>query len=309
MTRNISIEDIDRFICEPVQPENVDTIKAFVLKQFERGETRPEWCFIIDEGPKYLARAICFTFPGWHPEYRISFVAFDEALELERRASFLHDVADRMGKQSGASTFTYEIRTSNEKYDATIGLLRQAGFSCSSSRLRYRLDVSSFDLLRELPPQLKERSFADVGKEKFIEAFQVITNSSFDTEDVLRNIQYGRVDAARHFFDMLCSRDSSLDRWRLYINPHNEFVGIVIPQLLGDSTSIGTVGYIGVETSMRAKGYGGLILRRAVSILAEAGVAEMVDECDSINRSAIKLLEDAGYKRQYEKELWKLVMA
>lgn len=306
MVRSISIGELERFICEPEQPENLERVRAFFKRQLESGETKPEWCYVLDNGANFLARIIVFTFPEAHPEYGITYFAFERELSFENRTSFIRKVTQKMHQQVGATIFTHEQRTSSEKYDSNIKLLQGAGFSLSSSRLRYTLNVSSFEPLTELPIELTEHSIADVGAEEFIKALQIVISNSSDTEDILRINEHGAENAARQFFEMLSTRDSFLERWKMYLTSSGEFVGLVIPQFLGNRTDIGTVGYIGVNPPVRSKGYGGLILRRAVSMLAQAGAIEMIDECDSANTSGIRILEQTGYERQYEKELWKL---
>ncbi|HEY6171766.1 MAG TPA: GNAT family N-acetyltransferase [Candidatus Kapabacteria bacterium] len=308
MVRSISIGELDRFISEPEEPENLERVRTFFIKQLESGETRPEWCFVLDNGANFLARIIVFTFPRAHPEYGITFFAFDRELSFGSRASFIKEVALRMHEKVGASIFTHEQRTSSEKYNANIALLQGAGFSLCSSRLRYTLDVSSFEPLIKLPAELIEHSIADVGTEEFIKALPVIISNSLDSEDILRIKEYGAVNAARHFYQMLSSRDTSLEQWKIYFTSTGDLIGVVIPQFFGDSKDTGTIGYIGINPTMRSKGYGRLILKRALSIMAQEGALKMVDECDSANASAAHILEQIGYKRQYEKEIRKLVI-
>jgi RimJ/RimL family protein N-acetyltransferase len=301
----IRYEEIERFISEPVKPSNLEDVRQFFDMQLETGETNLSWCFALDDGIKFSARIAYYTFPGVHPEYGIGMFAFDPLLNENELTEFLNKTTQSMNSLNGASIFTLEVRKPSARYEEIVPLFRSAGFAYSSARVRFNLDLGSHPPNERLPQELIERSGDEAGEEEFIKALAIITSDSLDTEDQLRIRTFGLLEAAKNYFIMERSRDTSIERWKLYYTLENDFAGLVIPQLFGNNKTHGTIGHIGVNPTMRRKGYGSAILSRAHAILFNAGVTTMVDECDSLNIPSRKILQQTGYVPQYEKEYYK----
>lgn len=273
--------------------------------QFETGESKNDWCFVLSDESKFLARILFFTFPGMHPEYGLKFFAVDKSLSRNATITFIHDALMSMNKLNGASIFTLEVQNPGENFVERTELFQSAGFSFSSARTRYHLDLQEQYSNIILPQELTERSAQEVGDEEFIRGLAIITTESLDTEDRLRIKSYGALQGAKKYFTMERSRDLNMNRWKLYYTLSGEFAGLVIPQFLGKSKTTGTIGHIGVTPLLRGKGFGRSILLRAHQILVADGAITMVDECDDLNFPIKAILEQTGYQKQYVKEYYK----
>jgi predicted acetyltransferase len=170
--------------------------------------------------------------------------------------------------------------------------------------MRYHLDLTVRPPQQNIPSELIERSGEEAGEKEFIRGISIITSDSLDTEDQLRIKTFGLEQAAKNFFTMERSRDTSMERWKFYYTKSGEFAGLVIPQFLHQNIK-GTIGHIGVAPKLRGNGYGKFILTRAHQILAAEGVSLMVDDCDDTNIPSKKIMENAGYKKQFTKEYYK----
>jgi len=304
--RTITPDEFERFLVEPLPPRDLEAARKFLRMQLDTGETRPEWCFVLESGGKFVARVLCYTFPGAHPEYGIYYFRFMPEMPLAERKSFILEVTKRMHDLYGARSFTHQQRTSSDRYDENVALFRACGFTHSSSRILYKLDLTTKSF-GAVPSELTERSVTDAGEDEFLRAFQIITADTLDTEDRLRNETFGAYGGAKSFFEMMIVRDTSCDRWKLYYAPSGEIAGLSIPQFFGTSTDA-TIGYLGITPGYREKGYAKAILNRAHQLLAEDGALRMFDECDAQNIPAKRTIEQAGYTFEYEKEHWILTI-
>ena len=305
--RSIDNSELEKFISQPTIPPNIDDVRSFLQMQYETGESKPEWSFVLEDDNKFLARIPFYTFPGGHPEYGILLYSSSPDIEEEEKISFICSAAEAMNAVNGARIFTLEVRNPSEKYGPLTSIFQSSGFSFSSSRTRYHLDLALH------PPEIHptgliERSGEEMGEEEFIRALAIITSDSLDTEDQLRIKTAGLEQAARNFFTMERSRDTSMERWKLFYTPVGEFAGLVIPQFFHEKIK-GTIGHIGVAPAMRGKGYGKFILSRGHEILASEGVSFMVDDCDDANFPSKKIMEKAGYEKQFTKEYYKKELA
>lgn len=306
--RSIEESGIDRFLSEPIKPQDIEAFRSFFNMQLKTGETKLQWCFVLDNGLRFSARILFATFPGMHPEYGAMMFAADESLSNDNCIEFLSKTTEMMKSLIGASIFTLEARTSSINYQRHVSLFRSAGFEYSSARTRYNLDLQVNTPTTIMPMDFTEVSADQAGEEEFIRGLGIITSNSLDTEDRLRIEQFGVETAAKNFYVMERSRDTSIEKWKLFYTQAGNFAGLVIPQFFGNNKEQGTIGHIGIDPSIRGKGFGRAILSRAHKILADEGVVTMVDECDILNVPAAKILLRTGYMFQYQKEYYKKVL-
>jgi len=287
---------LDAFARVGDHPLGVDGFANAVRDLWASGESRPEWCFVVEENGKWIGR-VGYTgsdltphelgMMGLHIPWRGDYLAagiplLRESLRAMRASGRTH--LER--RLSSISDFVSEQRALLEK----IGL-PLAQEKIALSRVDSKPPMTG-------PEHLSFRSLEDVGEQAFVDAVRRVTDGTLDRIDQAERNIMGHAEHARVYLHFLKIADCQPGWWQLGYAPDGALVGLVIPQSFGDG--IGAINYIGVVPQQRGKGYGYELLLKGTAIMQHAGLREMIADVDVLNPPMIRAFEQVGYVHKVE---------
>jgi RimJ/RimL family protein N-acetyltransferase len=299
IVRKTEAHEIDAFVRSYGHPGYRNWIKRL----FKTGETRPEWCFIIEENGAPngapIGRALYFQYEGNESEMNlVGLVLPWEGDYLEAGERLLRESIKEL-QAGGMHKLESRCDTRHEHHKEMMSLFEQLGFELIQDKHRYVLA----DLNREYrhDNRLVFRTLGQVGEGEFTTAIERVTVDTLDRVDSRDVERLGSTESAREYFNILKSIDHNPDHWLLAYDENDEPVGLVVAQNLSDTT--GCINYIGVIPEYRGNGYSRDLLIEASELLRGVGsVEEIIADIDTENRPLEAALASLGYTKS--KSMW-----
>ena len=295
LVRNIEKHEIDVFVRSYGHPGYENWIKRL----FRTGETRPEWCFVVEEDGSHIGSAIYFQYEGNESEMNlVGLVLPWEGDYLEAGERLLQESTKEL-QASGIHKLESRCDTRHKHHREMISLFEQLGFELIQDKHRYVLA----DLNREYEHgnRLVFRTLGQVGEGEFTTAIERVTVDTLDRVDSKDVEILGSETSAREYFNILKSIDHNPDHWLLAYDESDELVGLVVAQNLSEAA--GCINYIGVIPEHRGNGYSRDLLIEASELLRGVGsVEEIIADIDTENRPLEAALASLGYTRS--KSMW-----
>jgi GNAT superfamily N-acetyltransferase len=188
--------------------------------------------------------------------------------------------------RDGALVFTSD----SPKNAELVGALERAGFTVEKKKA-----LVGRGLEGELPGQGIGFAFvplAEVGRRRFVE---VMTEAA--EGDPFESME-GR-DADADFEELVELAGNRYDPWSWFLAlVDGEVVGVLLPQILPDAESEGTLFYVGVLPRFRGRGYGRALHAAGLSMLAERGAVGYFGSTDTRNEPMLRVFARNGCERR-----------
>lgn len=266
----------------------------FLKGWFQEGMTKPQWCFVVDDGVSFKGRIIYWTFPNQPNSYKIASLKLPHHDEEE-----FFSIGEKLITESCKTVsdgknveFEYHLYSKgNDYFDNYKKLLQHCGFVSTQEKNSFLLEVS---IEEQSSSDITFRNLTEVGEEDFIKAIELVSVNTLDTDDQLSIEKLGSEGAALDYYNTLKSIDLQADWWQLAYDNQGNLIGLVVPQKLDETC--GAINYIGVVPGKRGNGYVKELLIKGTSILNEHGLDKVVADIDDKNYPLKKTLEKLGYK-------------
>jgi ribosomal protein S18 acetylase RimI-like enzyme len=277
-------------------------MEAHVTELWSSGESRPAWSFVARSGDVVAARLLYWSLPSKPEDMFIG--AFRVRKSPEAFAAGLALLAGSLDLMApyGPRLVDARIQLAREADpDLKRRILLAAGFRMAQEKLHVVRPGN--EPVAGPGWSLRYRTLAEVGNEAFVEAIERVTNGTLDRSDLMTIERLGTHAAARAYFDTLSDLHLDPEAWELAFDDAGELVGLVVPQLL--EPGLGTVNYIGVIPSMRGRGLGVELIRRALStISARYDVEKVIADTDLGNMPTREAVRKAGFSEDGVTEIY-----
>lgn len=298
--RPVTPGDLDLFIDAAGFPEHRNEVRQYMKRMLDAGSMRPDWCFVAEDEGHPLGRVALWTLPGMEEPFAI--VLFDvkrddEHVQVGRR--LLEEVLAE-ARTLGAEEIEHVIddppmRPQFQHHPRRrIELLEGVGFTFrrETGRFEWRGEGSRVE-----PGWLSFRTLEEVGEAAFVDAMEIVSESTLDREILEERQRLGARRAAREFFDDAQRVEHDPSWWRLAYTPDGQLVGLVMP---AEPPGFLTIFYIGVLPGMRGRGYVDDLLAAGTTLLLERkddNDKPLIADTDIANTPMAGAFERAGWTR------------
>ncbi|MEM7535007.1 MAG: hypothetical protein AAF639_22720 [Chloroflexota bacterium] len=330
---SISESQLDLFVNIPQQitsdgggnesEEDSTALRQQIRSLWAAGQSRPEWCFVIEEHGEYVGRVAYVSYDELDAPDATEKTVWPTALKLpwaencvEVGVTLLDESLRRLWDQ-GITTARCTIGEHDLTVDEQILIFESAGFHVMQGKTAY-----TYDLWQEqpaLPTGLVFRSLTEVDETAFIDAIQQILVGTLDQADQAKIVAVGLEQVAKDMFETPQGTPWHYEPnwWQLAYQVDNQtgtetLVGVIQPLAFANSLDTttgcmteGTIGYIGVVPEQRGKGYINALLTQVHILLQEAGLESMYCDTDSNNWPISQAFMRAGYARDGVRWLYK----
>ena len=289
--RSIKKSEIELFV---KLNDNPNRFKETVKGLWQRGLSKPKWCFIIEDQDEIIGRV-----GYWTPDNESGAVIF--GLKLPWESSNLLKIGKNLLKESMSAMKGYGIKqidsqiasSDGKKYAFSKILYEQVGLEVIQSKKSYILKTDDYE--KQEQNRLQYTSLESVGKDFFLDVIVEVTKNTLDNEDQLNIEDLGAKEAAEQHFSSLKAIDYSPKDW-LIGKSDNDVIGLVIPQILFED--VGTINYIGVIPDKRGKNYVKDLLAQGVENLIKRDVRKIIADIDVENYPMENALKTMGFKEE-----------
>jgi ribosomal protein S18 acetylase RimI-like enzyme len=270
-------------------PERTGRLQTYLAE----GYSRPEWCFVAEEGGQFLGRCLYWALPAFaHP----SDIAI---LELPWVGDYLQ-IGTELLRESlaqvrslGSTSIDCLIEVPPATFpEKRVHLLEQVGFSLVRHGLRWEWTPRS--PLPEPAARLSFRTLQDVGDAVFIDAIRRVAEGSLDSWLKLNATRLGAERAAREHFETARTLKHEPHWWQLAYDGEGDLVGLVMAAHNG---AFPIIEFIGVVPEQRGHGYVDDLLAMGTSVLASAGATHIRADTDVGNAPMSNAFRRAGYEQ------------
>jgi len=267
------------------------TFKKAVEELWERGVSKPEWCFVLEKEGKVLGRLGFLSASEKTGKFKLFGLILPGEKENQKAAELLLKDSLRAMEKAGAREVIYQLHFEAGSFpEKEARLLKKAGMDERQIKLSFFLQVADFKPLEK--NRLQFRAVREVGTPFYIDLIAEVTRGTFDREDLSAVERLGAQRAAEEYFSTLQKIDPSLENWLAGFQ-EDRAVGLVIPQIL--SPGLGAINYIGVGPHFRGCGYSKDLLDRGIKNLLERDVQEVIADIDEKNLPMEKALQNTGF--------------
>jgi ribosomal protein S18 acetylase RimI-like enzyme len=295
-------------------PSRHDRLAAHLAEQWASGASRPEWCFVAEEGDEIVGRIAYWTRPRvspgarfvnpllfdlpWRGDYRrIGSRLLTESLDALRREGATH--AD-LGVDAPTDFDPQVARCVGE-------LLTEHGWELTRETLRFdwrRPPAASQSASWAAPEgrrRLSARSLEEVGEEAFVDAIRRALEGTLNRGTAREVALTGAARKARGLLDgarrLVCDGGWRADAgwWRLGYTGGGALAGFVMPAV--NASGDGVLWWIGVVPEQRGRGYVDDLLTWVVETLVQAGVRRIVADTDVENWPMARAFRRTGWRQ------------
>jgi RimJ/RimL family protein N-acetyltransferase len=298
--RPVPPEDLGHFIQAAGSPDHHKEIDHYLRRMVAAGSMRPEWCFIAEEGYRHVGRVAFWTLPGVEEPFALVLLDVDwegdYAAVGTRLLEYTLDAARALGAEDIEHVIDVPpIRPQFQHHaQKRIELLNSVGFYL-------RRETGRYERRKTEPPtepgRLSFRTLEEIGKERFIEAMERVSEGTLDREIRAEREKLGTKRAAQEFFDDAGRVQHDASWWRLAYAPNGELAGLIMP---AEPPGFLTIFYVGVVPDMRGRGYVNDLLATGTATLLEAGRKNdkpLIADTDISNAPMAAAFERAGWTR------------
>jgi ribosomal protein S18 acetylase RimI-like enzyme len=270
---------------------------GWVHRLWERGESRPAWCFIAEEAGTPVARLAYLSFPSAPDEVQLFALHLPRDDEYMRVGRPLLMESLCMMRGEGARTLECQFAIGAPHAAERSALCEMIGLPLAQRKERFLMEHGDPAPLPDAG--LLWRSLVEVGEETFLAAMERVSIGGLDRLNGTVIAERGLPLFARDLLAILRALDDQPAWWELAYDRWGALVGLIVPQRFtpGD----GAINYIGVVPEMRGRGYVDAMLLRGVGRLRENGVARIIGDTDSENIPMASALLRAGFAAMGER--------
>lgn len=291
--RPITRDELDLFATFSPDPEANQELHDYILRQWDSGFSRPEWCFMQSDSAILAMRAVYWSlpnaaFPGaiarlelpWHTDY----------FGLGTR--FVRATLDR-ARDLGSTSLTCLIETPPSTYpERRAEVLEALGFRLMRDGLRWEWLPTSTPV--HVPDRLTYRTLDDVGEPAFIDAIRCVSTGTRDSWIRSMIAESGPEAAAKQMYDDASTLPHEPHWWLLAYTSTGDLVGLV---MMCRNNFCPIVDYVGVVPEQRGRGYANDLLAMGTSIMQAEGAERIRGDTDRENHAMSKAFARLGYNQ------------
>ncbi|MEV0651147.1 mycothiol acetyltransferase [Phytomonospora sp. NPDC050363] len=277
------------------QGERNDATAAYLTDLLAKGCTRPEWCFVAEDGDgKLIGNIVLWSRPGG--EVPSDFVLFEAPWNDRELALRILRHGFAAAKGLGAEKIGHVLDGPAQgpqwqfEPETRVSLYTEAGLRPARDGRRFQWLAGS-----ELPaqdPRLTWRSLSELGEKPFVDLLERILADTADSlllEDVA---ELGLRGAAELILKDMSDMEHEPEWFEL---GYDESGDVAVVSLPARNPSYPVIGFVGVSPGHRGKGYSASVVARGTQILIANGATEIRGDCDAGNVAMYKGFESAGY--------------
>ena len=297
--RHILPTELTAFAQITDRPQSIERFSHMVTTMWDSGESKPAWCFVIENEGQLLGRigymtldgrADAVTIFGWTLPWDDDYLVLGTEL-LAKSVAIL--------RQQGVQTIQRELYSVWGTLNAQRETLEAAGFGELQAQCVYELAAAGSQV--NVPTRLQFKSLAEVGEVRFCELIQQATAGTPDRGIQQLIEQVGLEQFVIDSNHMLAAEHDVLDDWWCVAFSADKPIGFIQPVQFKNSTE-GNIAYLGVLPDMRGNGYGFDLLAAGTAKLLEAGIELIIGRTDTDNIPMQRTFEKLGY--QLESRVW-----
>lgn len=287
--RCIKENELDRFI----NLENNDIhLKNTLNEWFKEGKTKLEWCLVVQENNRFLARVFCWRNQSMKDDFKIAAFFIKDGENVLQLGKLLLIEMIRIIKLNGGKILEYHLYSKNNVNFNEFQVLFDS-FNFKKIQEKKSFNYSKDFIKHNYNRKLIYKSLKEVGEDAFIEAIELVSEKTLDVEDEINIKKIGAKNAAMEYYQILKEIDYNEDWWLLAYHEDDHLVGLVVPQKFSDT--LGAINYIGVVVNERGNGYVNNLIKKATNFLIEQNVNKILADIDVSNYPLDKALNRNGY--------------
>jgi GNAT superfamily N-acetyltransferase len=291
--RSISSDEKDLF-SEGETPEKAAGLRAYLDSQLAAGSIRPEWCFVAERDGRQLGRAALYAMPG--VDVPASIALLETSWDEPAAGPEVLRLVAAQARDLGAAELEYALDAPpvapRFQYHPAEqeAALRAAGFRLLRDGMRWRWTTDS-----PVPPQddrLTFRPLPEVGRETFVDVLGRTMEGTADADLADGVAKYGVRGAGEWIFDLMAKFDHQDEWYEIGFAPDGSPAAVSMPARNPGSA---VIGHVGVVPEHRRRGYATAVVARGVAVLAAAGAASVVGDCDAANTGIARAFAANGF--------------
>lgn len=277
-------------------PDQTDAL----MEMWKEGESRPDWCFVLEEGGEVVGRVGFSVLPTCPPEFLgelppdelflfglwlpwdddpvgVGLTLIPEAL---RRID--EDVPDRL-----------QVRTNVEVYPEhahRVALFDALGMDLFQEKQGFTWVDDGSPV--EVPDRLTFHTVDEAGRDHYRDVLAGVGEATLDRNDFYYRSHMDPQDWGSVYMTFL--DDSEAPMWLLALLPDGEPVGFVAVSEF-DEPDTATVAFIGVLPQHRGNGYIDDLLAAGTAAAQRQGFTSILSDVDTLNAPMMAAMERAGH--------------
>lgn len=290
-----SITDTKDFAV-PGAPDQTDALIAM----WEEGESRPDWCFVLEDGGQAIGRVGFSVEPTCPPEYLGDLppeelfvfglwlpweddpVGTGLALIPEALRQIAGDIPDRL-----------QVRTNVEVYPEhahRVALFEALGMDLFQEKQGFTwVDDGS---AVEVPGRLTFHTVDETGRDRYRDVLAAVGEATLDRNDFYYRSHMDPLDWGSVYMTFL--DDSVAPMWLLGLLPDGEPVGFVAVSDFAEPHTA-TIAFVGVLPQHRGNGYIDDLLAAGTAAAQSHAFTSMLSDVDTLNAPMMASMERAGH--------------
>ena len=297
LIRPIEAHELEAFVRITTDEAQALSILQYLQQLLEKDSVRLPWCFVAEDNGQLLGRVALWKLPkNEQPGHIILFDLPWQQSGWEAIGQQLLQEALSVARSLGVEKLRHMLDTPPQApqwqdfYEQRRQVLESAGFV--SERQTQRFELRQEGNAVTFPNGLVFRAISEVGEYAFLEALESVSADSFDQITRHDREEMGAQAEARNTYDDLRQMEYDPSWWQLAYTPEGELVGLVMPV---KAPTFATIGYIGVVSEQRGRGYINLLLQQGTAILQNAGEPFIRTDTDVSNFPMANAFHRAGY--------------
>lgn len=301
--RTIKEDELYNFSKIGANEKNAMEFNELLINWFKEGKSKKEWCFVAEDENGFCARVVYWIFLDQPLDLKICALHIDNN-QLEEFISIGNALISTSLEVMCLDRFNnieYHFYKSDKPLSNEYkNLLLINGFNVTQEKKNFTFktcdDITQRVETFQSTYPLYFKRLTDIGKDKFIDAIEMVTEGTLD-DDLLFNLnEFGPKKAALDYFNIIKDIDYNENWWTIAYNSNDELIGLVVPQKF--NSYMGAINYIGVVPSKRGHHFVDHLLLEGTRILKNNNVEEIIADIDVKNLPMEKSLYRLGYTYQ-----------
>ncbi len=295
--RPLAVGEQEIFVRSAGRTEHAAAVRDYLQRLLTKGNTHPEWCFLLEEANQVIGTIAYWTFPSLSTPTDLVLMELPWEREdyLIPGTQMVHQAVLHMQLLGtrGQIRHVIDLPPASPQWqyypEQRAALLARCGFVMQRETLRWNCQVDA--AVRDTSTRLIFRSLEEVGKAAFLEALERGSAGTLDRLIRQEREQMGPARHAQELFTLLQHLGHAPGWWQLAYTRSAELVGFVLP-----CTNM-TVGYVGVIPEQRGNGFIDDLLSRLTETFAAAGATTILADTDVSSTPMANALRRAGWSQ------------
>jgi hypothetical protein len=269
-------------------------LEQYVTNRWTTGTSRPDWCFVAEDGERIIGRAMYWALPARTMPMVVDFLdAPWTGSYLDVGVALLQDTLARFRRQ-GAETMRYELilpSPFNDYPEKRVDILEHVGFSVRREGDRWEWTADAAPLAPA--GRVVFRPWPEVGEEAFVGALGRTLEGTLDRWLEYNRQHLGAEAAAREYVASAQELRHEPTWWHLAYTPDGALIGVIMASA-NDGGPI--VDYVGIVPEQRGHGYVDDLLAQGIAVLRAAGATRIRADSDTRSLPMARAFRRAGFR-------------